>query len=40
MELVRKNTWARDGYYCPITEMLDGLIGVADRSHHFKKIFT
>lgn len=36
MKLVRKNTWARDEYYCPITEVLDELIGVTDKSHHFK----
>lgn len=36
MNLVHKNTWLRDEYYCPITTKLDELIGVADKSHHFK----
>jgi len=36
VNLVHKNTWLRDEYYCPITEKLDVLIGVTDKSHHFK----
>lgn len=36
MELIHKNSWSKDEYYCPVTEKLDELIGVSSKSHHFK----
>lgn len=36
MELIHKNSWSKDEYYCPVTEKLDGSIGLAGTSHHFK----